>query len=209
MFINPEAEGEIFRRLSEADRQIAAAVAAMGCANCGEGRLNDGSYLRKPRFREGSTAWGGDWPRCSLVCTQCRRRTLPPSVMFLGRKVYVELVVVAAAVLAQRDGVDAAETATGVPALTIKRWLGYWQQQLPGEGWWRQMRALFATPPANESMPSSLVEQTTETGERMVRWLGRMLAAGTTWLKDAARFVRAVVPIEVVPVLLAEDVGTA
>ena len=209
MFINPEAEGEIFRRLSDADRLIAAAVAAMGCPKCGDGQLNDGSYLRKPRFQSGSTAWGADWPRCSLVCTKCRRRTLPPSVMFLGRKVYVELVVVAAAVLAQRDGVDAAAAATGVPVLTIRRWLGYWQQRLPDERWWREMRALFATPPADEGLPSSLVEQTKETGERLVRWLARILAAGTTWLKDAARFVRVVFPVEVCPALCAEDVGTA
>ena len=209
MFIIPVGEGEIFRRLSEADRLIGAAVAEMGCTRCGVGQLNDGSYLRKPRFQSGSTAWGADWPRCSLVCTKCRRRTLPPSVMFLGRKVYVELVVVAAAVLAQRDGVDAAAAATGVPALTIRRWLGYWQQRLPDEGWWREMRALFATPPADEGLPSSLVEQTKETGERLVRWLARVLAAGTTRLKDAARFVWALFPIEVVPVRLAEDVGTA
>jgi|GEM_PF-3375667 len=208
MFINSDEERELFRRLSEADRRIAATVAAQGCSKCGRGKLNNGNYQRKPRFREGSTAWDGVWERCSLVCAQCRRRTLPPSVMFLGRKVYVELVVIAAAVLAQRDGVDAAVAATGVPALTIRRWLGYWQR-LVDEGWWREMRALFATPPVAASMPTSLVEQAQQTGEQLVRWLARVLAGGTTWLRDAARFVRSVFPVEVVPVVCAKDVAGA
>jgi hypothetical protein len=51
--------------------------------------------------------------RLSLCCSQCRRRTTPPSVRFLGRRVYLAAVVV----LVQRDAAPAVVASRSCGAL--------------------------------------------------------------------------------------------
>ncbi len=197
----PEAEqvAKDFEALEAWDERIARAVAAEPCIRCG-GPLHFANYHRKPRG--GSIAAAGEafTLRHSLCCGRpgCRRRTLPPSLRFLGRRVFLEIVVLFASVYAQAaTRLQAAREATQVPAWTLRRWMAWWRTDLPKEGWWAQLRARFAPPPPDEAqLPRSLVAKLAETGakSRELAWLSaRCLAPGTTRSPiDAARFVRGV-----------------
>jgi hypothetical protein len=153
---------EWFAGLEEFDRQIAEAVAAEGCRHCG-GPLYQGNYERKPRG--GQIAWAGEafTLRHSLCCGRegCRRRALPPSLRFLGRRVYLEAVVLLATVQAMAlKTLRQARKVTGVPARTLRRWHGWWTEVFPGSAVWTQLRARFVPPPpAEPELPRSLIER--------------------------------------------------
>jgi hypothetical protein len=188
-------EGEILAALTEADRCTAAAVAAQGCQFCG-GPLHAANYRRKARGGL-FVKLAGSLVRHSLCCGRrgCRRRVKPPSLRFLGRRVYLEIVLVLAGVWAQiATGLRAAARQTGVPARTLGRWLSWWQQEVPRLDWWAELRARFTPPPPVEStLPRSLwLHLCSHVASEDARvWLAaRCLAPATTWLPDAARFVR-------------------
>ena len=120
---------EFFERLTAIDEELAASVAAAGCRFCG-GRLYRGDYPRKPRGGLVAMAAEVLTRRFSFCCGHegCRRRATPPSVRFLGRRVYVGAAVIVASVVAlacMRAG--AVRRATGVPARTVRRWVRWWR----------------------------------------------------------------------------------
>jgi hypothetical protein len=82
---------ELFEQLAEMDERIADAVAAGGCERCG-GPLHRSDYQRKPRGGSIATAGEAFTKRASLCCGRegCRKRSLPPSLRFLGGRVYLE-----------------------------------------------------------------------------------------------------------------------
>jgi len=79
---------EFFEGLVAIDAEITARVAAAGCRFCG-GPLHRGDYDRKPRGGAVAVAAEAFTRRFSLCCGRegCRRRAMPPSVRFLGRRV--------------------------------------------------------------------------------------------------------------------------
>ena len=153
---------EWFASLEEFDRQIAEAVAAEGCRHCG-GPLHQGNYERKPRGGQLAGAGEAFTLRHSLCCGRegCRKRALPPSLRFLGRRVYLEAVVLLASVRAMAlKTLRQAREATGVPARTLRRWHGWWTDAFPSSAVWTQLRARFVPPPPAESeLPRSLLER--------------------------------------------------
>ena len=127
---------EWFGSLEEFDRQIAEAVAAEGCRHCG-GPLYQGNYERKPRGAQIARAGEAFTLRYSLCCGRegCRRRALPPSLRFLGRRVYLEAVVLLATVQAMAlKTLRRAREVTGVPARTLRRWAGVVDRGVSGFG---------------------------------------------------------------------------
>ena len=84
--------------LLEADREIATETRAKGCAACG-GRLHAATYERKPR--SGVQLPAEYDKRFSFCCAEegCRKRVTPASLRFLGRRVYLGLIVVLVPVL--------------------------------------------------------------------------------------------------------------
>jgi hypothetical protein len=151
-----------FASLVEFDRQIAEAVAAAGCRHCG-GPLYQGNYLRKPRGGNMAEAGEAFRLRHSLCCGRegCRKRALPPSLRFLGRRVYLEAVVLLASALTMAlETLRTAREVTGVPARTLRRWHGWWTERFPRSAVWMQLRARFVPPPPAESeLPRSLLER--------------------------------------------------
>lgn len=188
---------EDFAALAEMDWMIARAVAAEGCPSCG-GPLHQGNYQRKPRG--GAIAGAGEafTLRHSLCCGRegCRKRALPPSLRFLGRRVYLEIVVVMASALAQAAAsLRKAREATQVPERTLRRWNSWWTHVLPLESWWEVLRARLVPPPPDETeLPRSLMAKLATaagTGRDMTWMLARCLAPGTTRSPiDSARFAR-------------------
>ena len=153
---------EWFASLEEFDRQIAEAVAAEGCRHCG-GPLHQSNYERKPRGGQIAEAGEAFTLRHSLCCGRegCRRRALPPSLRFLGRRVYLEAVVLLASARAMAlETLRLGREATGVPARTLRRWQRWWTEAFPSSAVWTQLRARFVPPPPAESeLPRSLLER--------------------------------------------------
>jgi hypothetical protein len=117
--------GEFFARLEKLDEAIAAAVAAGRCQHC-EGPLHRSDYQRKPRGALLAVTGETFTIRHSLCCGRrgCRKRATPPSLRFLGRRVYLEVVVIVASMVAQTMVMTAraAIAVTGVSLRTLRRW---------------------------------------------------------------------------------------
>lgn len=162
MLHDPALVGDFFALLTDLDRQLAQAVASAGCPRCG-GRLHQGNYERKPRGGGFAVAAESFRVRFSLCCGRegCRRRTLPPSLRFLGRRVYVEAVVLLATATAQVVGFGkAARARTGVPCRTLKRWGTWWREEFPATRSWQHLQAIVAPPPPDEEqLPLSWLER--------------------------------------------------
>jgi hypothetical protein len=124
----------------------------------------------------------------------CRRRATPPSVRFLGRRVYLGGVFVVLVAMLE-NGVtswraDPLRAALGVGVRTLERWRGWWRETFMRTAFWEQARGGLAPPPLEGSeLPRSLLARFGgETGSRLVACLsflsplsvGRSLSAGTT-----------------------------
>lgn len=181
---------EFFNLLWDIDAKLSRAVAAERC-ECG-GPLHVANFERKPRGALVAAAGETFTMRFGLCCGTCRTRTLPPSVRFLGRRVYFGAVVVLASVWALCGSAGA-----GVPRRTVRRWLGWWTTILPTLPMFAELRARFAPPPpAAATLPLSFIERLAEElgpldPEKILVRAARLLAPVTTQsCPDASSFVR-------------------
>jgi hypothetical protein len=176
MFGQLELGREFFEGLVAIDEAIVAEAAKGRCPRCG-GPLHRGDFRRKPRF--GLIAPPGvDFDRrFSLCCGRegCRQRATPPSVRFLGRRVYAGAVVIVASVVALAAATArASAAATGVAARTTRRWLSWWRGPFARTGVFVAIRARL---PATDRLrlPASILEQLPggldERVTRLLRWL--------------------------------------
>ncbi len=195
-------EEEWFAKLWDFDRRIAEAVAAAGCRHCG-GPLHQGNYERKPRGGLVAEAGEALTLRHSLCCGRegCRKRALPPSLRFLGRRVYLEAVVLLASALTMGlKTLRMAREVTGVPARTLRRWHGWWTEAFPSSAVWTEIRARFVPPPPAESeLPRSLLERAeavldarAAVGDVLLLAAGWLAPVTTQSVPDGSRFVFAV-----------------
>ena len=129
------------------DRDLAATACQAGCP-CG-GCLHRADYPRKPRG--GPKALPREYTyRLSFCCNRegCRKRLTPPSVRFLGRKVYLGAVVVLVAAMRQgptpRRVAELRRMFDGVDRGTIARWLVFWREQFPQTSFWKVARGQLA-----------------------------------------------------------------
>jgi hypothetical protein len=122
--------------LPRIDDDLAAHVRSAGCAVCG-GRLDAADYPRKPR---GADEHDDNYARRRSFCCAaegCRRRATPPSVRFLGRKVYVGAVVVLAAALQHgptKKRVAELAALLGATRRTLVRWRRWWSTMFTRRG---------------------------------------------------------------------------
>lgn len=143
------------------DQDLAEQARSGGCP-CG-GRLHQGNYPRKPRG--GPLDAGRVQPRrLSWCCGRegCRKRRMPPSVRFLGRRVYWATVVVLISAMA--SGITATRAAglrecVGVSARTLRRWRVWWLGAFVASALWRGAKGRFAPPVDEGGLPASLVER--------------------------------------------------
>jgi hypothetical protein len=184
--------GEFFSLLEEFDEGMARRVAAAGCPRC-EGPLHRGDYGRKPRGALIAPAGEGFVVRFSLCCGRegCRRRATPPSVRFLGRRVFLGVVVIVASMVAQALGAGAAiRRATGVPARTTQRWLGWWRGPFIQTEVFVAVRARLVGVAIGE-LPASIVGQLPGTMKERMRMMLDLLTPLTTGsVAEGSRFLR-------------------
>lgn len=129
---------------------------------CG-GPLDRSDYPRKPR---GGPA---DLPesfsrRLTLCCGRegCRRRTMPASVLFWGRRVYWGVAVMVVTALRQGRGEDYTVRRLreffGAGRPTLMRWLRYFRETFPQTRAWRWLAGRLVPPVATEALPADVVE---------------------------------------------------
>lgn len=143
------------------DEDLAAETRAKRCPICG-GRLDSARYPRKPRGAPAALPTGYEI-RFSFCCASedCRRRRTPPSMRFLGRRVYLGAVVVL--VTAMQHGPTPTRVARlqklfGISLRTLARWREWWRTAFVKSAFWVETRALLAQPVTEESLPHSLLE---------------------------------------------------
>lgn len=150
------------------DQDLAASVQAQGC-RCG-GVLHSARYPRKPRGVPRPVLGPAYETRLSFCCAQdgCRRRTTPPSVRFLGRRVYLAAVVVLASVMV--CGLTAKRLAQlqdrfQVSGRTLRRWRQWWQTAFVGSAFWRHAKGRLRPPVDVVDLPASLLNRFTAEDE--------------------------------------------
>lgn len=184
---------EFFGRLRDADARIAAQVAAAGCGVCG-GPLHRSDYCRKPRGGLVAAAGEEFVVRFSLCCGRdgCRRRAMPPSLRFLGRRVYVGATVIAASVMAVALRVGAAaRAATGVPPRTLGRWLAWWKGAFTATAVFALLASRILSVDV-ATLPRSVLERLEgDPIARTARVLEHLAPLTTALVRDGLRFVRA------------------
>jgi len=189
-----ELGSEFFEGLMAIDVTIVEQASQQPCPHCG-GPLYRGDYPRKPRGGQIATSAEGWMRRFSLCCGSegCRRRATPPSVRFLGRRVYVgAVVIVAAAVSWMMATASAAVRATGVPSRTTRRWLRWWRDSFPSTRPLVELSARLIPPIDRRQLPASLLERLAGDRPAAVSKLLSWMAPISTrsWLPDSS-FVRA------------------
>ncbi len=85
-------DATLYALLSRIEEDLAAETRAQRCPLCG-GPPHCADYPRKPRGGPPSLGPGYGL-RLSFCCADCRKRRTPPSARFLGRRVYLGVVVV-------------------------------------------------------------------------------------------------------------------
>lgn len=184
----------LYQLLHRLDVDLAEEARLAGCRHCG-GPLHRASYERKPRGGpDGLT--DEVCVRMSLCCGHegCRRRTLPPSALFLGRRVYWAGVIVLVVTLRQRrvEGLSAGrvQRELGVSRKTLRRWMAWFAEVFPTTPQWRRIRGLVVATIRDDALPTGLVAQFEATSadqeEALVACL-ELLASGQ---RDPARRAR-------------------
>jgi hypothetical protein len=164
-----------YQLLFQIDESIAEEVSARGC-DCG-GALHSARYPRKPRGIRSALDCSYE-SRLSFCCSQdgCRRRHTPASVRFLGRKVYLGVIVVL--ITTRHHGLNDQRRrrlieALDVPAQTLWRWRRWWREQFLESCCWKGLAGQFIPPIVIDSLPGSLLERLTgrALSERLVQLL--------------------------------------
>ena len=168
--------------LPRIDDDLATKAQAAGCSYC-DGRLDVADYPRRP---PGGDSLGDDYVRRRSFCCAvagCRRRCTPPSVRFLGRKVYPGAIVVLATALQQgpsKQSVTKLSTLLGISRRTLVRWRRWWSTMFATSRFWTSLRGRFVPAVDEATMPASLLSRVLATDEPPVVTLLRLLAPMST-----------------------------
>ena len=156
-------DSKFYHLLFRIDQSIAAEEQKAGCC-CG-GVLHSANYPRKPRgvFSALDDSYER---RLSFCCAEdgCRRRRTPPSVRFLGRKVYLGVIVVLATAL--HHGLSAKRRQQLIEVLdiapqTLSRWRKFWREAFAQSRCWQVHEGCFIPPVAVTDLPGSLLARVT------------------------------------------------
>jgi hypothetical protein len=156
------ADAQFHEQLLVFDRDLSATTRAAGCGQCG-GALHSAPFGRKPRG--GPAGLGQDYARrFSFCCSMdgCRKRTTPPSLRFLGRKVYLATVVtlISAMLLGTTPArLARLSTVPGIDRRTLARWRVWWRSTF-ADGWFQPIAAAAFMPPLDiAGLPVSLLDR--------------------------------------------------
>jgi len=144
-----------FHFLLRIDEEFAAKRRGAGCA-CG-GVLHSARYPRKPRGCPAQVREHYCW-RLSFCCARCDRRATPASVRFLGRRVYLGVVLTLVSSTGSATAQHLAKQLC-VSVRTLNRWREWWRRDFLRTPFWQSMHARFKAPAPSEGLPQSLFER--------------------------------------------------
>jgi hypothetical protein len=156
------ADARLYDVLTRIDADLAETARRAGCRLCGA-VVHRAAFPRKPRG--GPAALAADYDRRHSFCCAvdgCRARRTPPSVRFLGRRVYLGAVVVLATALRHgptRTRVTRLRELLGVDARTLARWRQWWRETFAASPWWTAMRGRFVPPVPTTALPEALLQR--------------------------------------------------
>jgi hypothetical protein len=156
-------DSNFYRLLFRIDQSMAIEEQKGGCS-CG-GVLHSARYPRKPRGIRSVLDASYDY-RLSFCCATegCRRRRTPPSVRFLGRKVYLSVIVVL--ITALHHGLTEKRRRHLIEVLdiapqTLSRWRQFWRETFPQSRCWQAERGGFVPPIEVMQLPGALLGRLT------------------------------------------------
>ncbi len=156
------SDSRLFHFLFLIDLDIASQIKEDGCPYC-KGVLHSARYPRKPRglrhlLDDSYTS------RLSFCCAEdsCRRRTTPPSVRFLGRKVYLGVIIIL--VTAMQHGLTPKRRRQLIEQIdlypqTFTRWRKWWRETFPASSCWQAERGNYVPPVDTSQLPGALLER--------------------------------------------------
>ena len=150
---------KLITALFDLDCAIAEHVRLKRCPYCG-GPLHYARFPRKPRglpFKPSRT----ELFRQGLCCgnKECRRRTLPSSCLFMGRKWVFRCVILVFLTLWHnrlRPVFELSEI-LGVDVGTLRRWRAYFRDMFPTQPAWKRLRGHVQAKLGNRQLPGALV----------------------------------------------------
>jgi hypothetical protein len=159
--------------LCEVDRDLAETTRKEGCPYCC-GRLDSANYPRKPRGGPDNLPEAYRL-RLSFCCDRdgCRKRVTPPSVRFLGQKVYLATIVVLISAMRQGPSPRRVRDLTdrfGADPKTIARWQAFWRDLFPQTHFWKTARARIVPVITIVALPYSLLDAFLGDGDRSEGW---------------------------------------
>jgi hypothetical protein len=177
-------DANFYRLLFQIDESIAEEVRQRGCS-CG-GVLHSARYPRKPRGIRCALDASYE-SRLSFCCARdgCRQRSTPASVRFLGRKVYLGVIVVL--ITALHHGLTEARRRQLIEQLdvapqTLWRWRRWWRERFVATRCWKALAGQFLPPIGADRLPASLLERLMgkTLGERVIQLLISVSAVTTS-----------------------------
>jgi len=160
MLLDLLKKSSLFHLLHKIDLDLAEEVRLKGCAHCG-GRLDYARYKRRPCGGPDGLA-DQLCVRHSLCCDECRRRTLPPSCLFFGRRVYWGAVVVLVCALRQGRGgsvsVRRLQELFDVHHSTVWRWMQYFREYFPETPVWQRLKGRLRADVDADELPGAILE---------------------------------------------------
>jgi len=185
-------DASVYALLLKIDETLCEAARRGGCPRCG-GALHRGDYTRKPRGVDDDLLPEGYDRRLSLCCSAdgCRKRVTPPSVRYLGRKVYLAAAVtIVSAIQASPKpwAIAKLQELTGVSRRTVMRWRKWWRETFVTTSVWVAIRARMMPTVDQGTLPHSLLERFIGASrDRLVALLNSIAPLTTTsWWSHAA-----------------------
>jgi hypothetical protein len=145
-----------FRFLTRIDEELAAETRREGCPRCA-GRLHVANFPRKPRGCPAAVVEEYS-RRLSFTCGRCEQRATSASVRFLGRRVYVAVMLMLTSP-PQGHSVRQLAAWLSVPMRTLLRWRRWWTQTFVRTPWWQAVRSRFMPPMASAQLPRDLLDR--------------------------------------------------
>ncbi len=161
MCTNLLQDSRTFEFIQRIDEDTESRARLEPCGFCGD-RLHRADFLRKPRA-PGIDLAEDFCRRPSFCCRRdgCRRRQTPALLRFLGRRVYVSVVVVLVTAMTQGASpkrLCELQSELGIPPQTVRRWQHYWQVIFSRQRGWQYLRGNLLPQPTDEGLPRSLLD---------------------------------------------------
>jgi len=161
-------DATFYHMLERIDGEFAEATRRARCRVC-DGALHCAHFPRKPRGGPPDLPAGYE-RRASYCCAVdgCRKRATPPSVRFLGRRVYLGAVVVLAS--AMQHGISAFRAKRlkelfGASRQTLERWRAWWLETFRSSRFWQTLRGRFMPVVDEGALPMSMLERFAQAGQ--------------------------------------------